>query len=1342
MALDIGITGGMGGSPVSAAAAAVQAQMSGPLVSTLPTDGAAEVGRRPDFQLTFNQNVHITDPSADPASDPLVWIIDPANSAEANQIKLSLSDLKAMNSTNPAPTNKLTFQLPAGKWLSYKTEYQVKVEAGVLKDDSNQTLNDESTFTFTTLSKLAIVDYAPQVGSIGASPSNALQLTFNEEIQTGSGSVQIKRVSDNQVVDSITLTQGQTNSRVQVDGKKVSFTLSRSLDKNTTYYVYIPAGVITTLDGQAFSGLTTGGQWYFTTQGDTVITAKAPQSAATGIATNSKLQLTFNNPVYPGQGTIDLYKSNGTKVTSINVQSTQVTGGGSPVVTIDPGNVLAYGTSYYVIVPTGAFQDGEGKNVPGITSTNGWTFTTVAAPGSTTPLSLTSLSPTSGSTNVAVDATLYMNFNREVVRGSGNVLLRKSSNGASVPVTVTVSGTQAKIQLQSGYTLDKDASYYVTVDPGAFYDKQNPGMNYAGITSSTGWTFQTNTSDKQAPVLQSSEMYSNTTIRLVYNEALYSDSWQSTANFNVTVNDEARRISYVYTSGDSVYVILETGVAVGQNVKISYSGGSSPIRDTAGNAAAAFGAREVVNGVDSALPKPTSGTISGSTVVLYFSQSLKSPSAYAYEQFTVTADGTSMGVKSVSQSGQSLTLSLNTSVGDGQVVKVSYKPGAYPIQDYRGQNIAGFTDYIVRNYWDTKPPVLDKAEGGGTKLVLTYNELLSTTNVPMKSQFSVLANNVPNYVTAVEIKGNQVTLTLTTALSMDNKVTISYVPGTARLTDLNGNAAGYLNLEPVTVTNSVDMGVIQSTVVQGDTIQVVFNKTLVSQPSVTVTQFQVLVDGITSSLYSASVNGSTLTLKLSNPVISGQKVELSYFPGAAPLKDSAGNDLKYFSKIPVSSTGTTGSSGSTDPNRPSYLTFMESSEFGQAMFALGNQVTAVSDVKSRNNQYIKQYRVDGEKLKQAYQYMLNSGEKLHTLVVDAAVGLSSASVTFPLDTLQQVYNIDRSAVMAVKAGDAVYMVPFSKMNLPDISRSLNASSSSVSLNITVERLSAEAAAELSKKVNAGSTQKITEPVDFYVSAVNNSSPNNPLELKLSGEYLVRMSSALQNSRSSLVRFDNVANKLTYVPGVINAAGSRGIFHAKVKGNFTVFGATTYKYYSDLGNHWAKDAINTLSTKQVIEGRTNTLFAPDKNITRAEFAEYIARALGLEGDAQSADRFYDVVNIGSSAYIGAAAKAGIVTGNTDGSFKPNSSITREQMGIMMVRAMNYAGYNSTLSYPASTYLKVFKDSKQIQYPDSAARVLKEGIIQGVTVNTFQPRGNATRAQAAVMLQRLLEKIGYM
>lgn len=1337
MTLEILVWGSIG----NGVAAAAQAPPK--IVSAAAGDGTGESERKPVFQLNLDSPVSVTGVMDPPGQtpDPIIKIIDTADMNEVNTIKISLDDLKEANPSTP--TNKIIFQLPDDKWLSYKTTYKVVVEKGVFKDSSNEP-NDEYTFTFKTLKELAVVQYAPQVGAIGVNPSQKLELTFNEQIKTGSGSIQIKRASDNKVVETLTLKQGQTFSWVSVDEqkKKVSFTLSKALDRNTAYYVQMEQGVITTLDGKEFEGFKTGSQWHFTIQGDTAITIKSPQSGTNGADVNSKLQLTFNNPVYPGQGTIDLFKSNGTKVTSINVQSTQVTGGGSTVVTIDPGSVLAYGTSYYVIVPTGAFQDGEGKNVPGITSTNGWTFTTAAAPGSTTPLSVSSLSPTSGSTNVAVDATLYMNFNREVVRGSGNVLLRKSSNGASVPVTVTVSGTQAKIQLQSGYTLDRDASYYVTVDPGAFYDKQNPGMNYAGITSSTGWTFQTNTSDKQAPVLQSSEMYSNTTIRLGYNEALYSDSWPSTANFNVTVNDEARRISYVYTSGDSVYVILETGVAVGQNVKISYSGGSSPIRDTSGNAAAAFGAREVVNGVDTALPKPTSGTISGSTVVLYFSQSLKSPSAYAYEQFTVTADGTSMGVKSVSQSGQSLTLSLNTSVGDGQVVQVSYKPGAYPIQDYRGQNIAGFTDYIVRNYWDTKPPVLDKAEGGGNKLVLTYNELLSTTNMPMKSQFSVLVNNVPNYVTAVEIKGNQVTLTLTTALSMDNKVTISYVPGTARLTDLNGNAAGYLNLEPVTVTNSVDMGGIQSAVVQGDTIQVVFNKTLVSQSSVTVTQFQVLVDGITSSLYSASVNGSTLTLKLSNPVIRGQKVELSYFPGAAPLKDSAGNDLKYFSKIPVSSTGTTGSSGSTDPNRPSYLTFMESSEFGQAMFALGNQATAVSDVKSRNNQYIKQYRVDGEKLKQAYQYMLNSGEKLHTLVVDAAVGLSSASVTFPLDALQQVYNIDRSAVLAVKAGDAVYMVPFSKINLPDIASSLNASSSSVTLNITVEKLSTEAAADLSKKLNTSSSQKITEPVDFYVSAVNNSSPNNPRELKLSGEYLVRTSSALQDSRSSLVRFDSGANKLTYVPGVIDTAGSRRVFHAKVKGNFTVFGATFYKYYSDLGNHWAKDAISTLSAKQVIEGRTNTLFAPDQSITRAEFAEYVARALGLEGDAQSADRFYDVVNIGSSAYIGAAAKAGIVTGNTDGSFKPNSSITREQMGIMMVRAMNYAGYNSTLSYPASTYLKVFKDSKQIKYPDSAARVLKEGIIQGVTVNTFQPRGNATRAQAAVMLQRLLEKIGYM
>lgn len=80
--------------------------------------------------------------------------------------------------------------------------------------------------------------------------------------------------------------------------------------------------------------------------------------------------------------------------------------------------------------------------------------------------------------------------------------------------------------------------------------------------------------------------------------------------------------------------------------------------------------------------------------------------------------------------------------------------------------------------------------------------------------------------------------------------------------------------------------------------------------------------------------------------------------------------------------------------------------------------------------------------------------------------------------------------------------------------------------------------------------------------------------------------------------------------------------------------------------------------------------------------------------------------------------------------------------MMVRAMEYAGYNTSMNGASTATLTKFKDAAKIQSKETVAKAVKEGIIQGVTTNTFQPQGNATRAQAAVMLKRVLDKLNYI
>ncbi|MDY6313673.1 MAG: S-layer homology domain-containing protein, partial [Clostridia bacterium] len=144
-----------------------------------------------------------------------------------------------------------------------------------------------------------------------------------------------------------------------------------------------------------------------------------------------------------------------------------------------------------------------------------------------------------------------------------------------------------------------------------------------------------------------------------------------------------------------------------------------------------------------------------------------------------------------------------------------------------------------------------------------------------------------------------------------------------------------------------------------------------------------------------------------------------------------------------------------------------------------------------------------------------------------------------------------------------------------------------------------------------------------------------------------------------------------------------------------------------------------------------LFDPDRNITRAEFAAIIARALKLSD--KKAD-YKDVNDEWFAPYVGACSEAGIISGY-DGMFRPNDNITRQEMAVIIVNAYSYlekAGANGGIDN--------FTDKAEIAdwakaAVDTASSV---GLISGMGDGTFAPSANATRAQAASIVKRLLDK----
>jgi hypothetical protein len=228
---------------------------------------------------------------------------------------------------------------------------------------------------------------------------------------------------------------------------------------------------------------------------------------------------------------------------------------------------------------------------------------------------------------------------------------------------------------------------------------------------------------------------------------------------------------------------------------------------------------------------------------------------------------------------------------------------------------------------------------------------------------------------------------------------------------------------------------------------------------------------------------------------------------------------------------------------------------------------------------------------------------------------------------------------------------------------------------------------------------------------------------------------------TVAMFDPATDKLTFVPGKVS--GKEAQFMRT--GNSIYVVVETSNSFSDITGHWAKANIELLASKFIVEGTAADIFEPDRNITRAEFAALVTRSLGLTATATSATYFTDVKgNEWYTGVVGAAKAAGLVDGYEDGSFKPNAQITREELAAMVVRALKFAGQDTTVSATEqASLLSKFTDADQIVWAENEiAAAVKAGIVDGMTDTTIAPNENATRAQSATMLKRLLTNAGFI
>lgn len=181
---------------------------------------------------------------------------------------------------------------------------------------------------------------------------------------------------------------------------------------------------------------------------------------------------------------------------------------------------------------------------------------------------------------------------------------------------------------------------------------------------------------------------------------------------------------------------------------------------------------------------------------------------------------------------------------------------------------------------------------------------------------------------------------------------------------------------------------------------------------------------------------------------------------------------------------------------------------------------------------------------------------------------------------------------------------------------------------------------------------------------------------------------------------------------------------------------TYAEFSDMtGFDWAKEDVRELSSRGIINGTGEGKFSPAAAVTRAQTAVMITRTFGVYADNPQtaftdADGYY-------YPYIASANEAGIINGVSETEFCGSKNVTREDFAVMILRACEALG----ISLPEKEKNIKFTDDAQIaDYAREAVTTLAgAGVINGRENGAFDPKGSASRAEAAKIIGSVYEYV---
>ncbi|MFF2483497.1 S-layer homology domain-containing protein [Paenibacillus sp. NPDC058071] len=351
---------------------------------------------------------------------------------------------------------------------------------------------------------------------------------------------------------------------------------------------------------------------------------------------------------------------------------------------------------------------------------------------------------------------------------------------------------------------------------------------------------------------------------------------------------------------------------------------------------------------------------------------------------------------------------------------------------------------------------------------------------------------------------------------------------------------------------------------------------------------------------------------------------------------------------------------------------------------------------------------------------------------------------FPADWIVEMAEANPNAIIEAKLNGSSYRLRISALDLAGLAKRLNAELSDLSVSIIQE----QAGEEIRQKImRLGVSQGFTVfggVIDYKVIAEANGQASEVRDF--GATYMVRtikLDGTTANRNLVAVQYDPATGTVVFVPARLETApdgSTEAILSLPHNSLYTVIDVQA-RTFADLAGHWAKADVEHLASKLLVNGKTANHFAPDETISRAEFLALLVRGLGLSvKEKEGSTRFVDVpASAWYAPLVYAAVENGLVKGNGEDRFASNDPITREQMAVLIGNVLSFIGHETDNDKQVDGYLAAFTDRDSISSwaKSAVARAAEAGIMKGMVDGRFAPTENATRAQAAVMFNRLLQ-----